>query len=351
MSVFDVSFPIEADVMTVGLDWLVWLLVGALGGLIALLSAVAVTNAYRRQHRAPRAAAGRREPARAGEGGYGSDGVAATTRLPRGSTVVGYVTVARGAGDDQEGESAAAIASTCEHAGWQLVEVVRDSDTGPSLDRPCLRHALERISGGEAQGLVVSDLQRVSRSIVDLGALMTWFRVADATLIALDLDLDTSSPGGSSRRLDFDRVERSGSPAYRQRHPARPGQRSRRRPPERPAGGQPAAGARRAHHGDAGSQHDVERDCRAAQRRGRTDAARREEMAPVEHFGSPRLPATERARSPPVPESASEAVTSRTRESCDRWNARTFYRSRTLRLTRAPPLLAALRRACLVSLL
>ena len=196
MSVFDVSFPIEADVMTVGLDWLVWLLVGALGGLIALLSAVAVTNAYRRQHRAPRAAAGRREPARAGEGGYGSDGVAATTRLPRGSTVVGYVTVARGAGDDQEGESAAAIASTCEHAGWQLVEVVRDSDTGPSLDRPCLRHALERISGGEAQGLVVSDLQRVSRSIVDLGALMTWFRVADATLIALDLDLDTSTPEG-----------------------------------------------------------------------------------------------------------------------------------------------------------
>jgi hypothetical protein len=37
---------IEADVMTVGFDWLLWLLVGALGGLLALLSAVAVANSY-----------------------------------------------------------------------------------------------------------------------------------------------------------------------------------------------------------------------------------------------------------------------------------------------------------------
>jgi hypothetical protein len=41
-----VSFAIEADVMTVGFDWLLWLLVGALGGLLALLSAVAVANSY-----------------------------------------------------------------------------------------------------------------------------------------------------------------------------------------------------------------------------------------------------------------------------------------------------------------
>ena len=348
---FDVSFPIEADVMTVGLDWLVWLLVGALGGLIALLSAVAVTNAYRRQHRAPRAAAGRREPARAGEGGYGSAGVAATTRLPRGSTVVGYVTVATGAGDDQEGESASAIESTCERAGWQLVEVVRDSDTGPSLDRPCLRHALERICGGEAQGLVVSDLQRVSRSIVDLGALMTWFRGADATLIALDLDLDTSTPEG--RHVASTLIALSARDHQRIASGTRRGLAKGRavgRPSGRPAVSQQPELVERI---TAMRAANMTLSAIAAQLNAEGVPTLRggKNMAPVEHSGSPRLPATEPARSPPVPESASEAVTSRTRESSDRWNARTFYRSRTLRATRAPPLLAALRRACLVSLL
>jgi hypothetical protein len=43
--------------MTVGFDWLLWLLVGALGGLLALLSAVAVANSYRQRHRTPRGGA------------------------------------------------------------------------------------------------------------------------------------------------------------------------------------------------------------------------------------------------------------------------------------------------------
>jgi DNA invertase Pin-like site-specific DNA recombinase len=195
-SKFDVSFAIVADAMTVGVGWLVWLLVGALGGLVTLLSAVAIGTSCRRRHRLRPTAAGDREQARAGQRVGGSAGVAVRSRLPRGSAVIGYVIIASGAGDDQEGESTSAIESICERARWELVEVVRDRHSGPSLDRPCLRHALERISRGEAQGLVVMDLQLMSRSIVDLGALMAWFRDADATLIALDLDLDTSTPEG-----------------------------------------------------------------------------------------------------------------------------------------------------------
>jgi DNA invertase Pin-like site-specific DNA recombinase len=42
----------------------------------------------------------------------------------------------------------------------------------------------------------VTDIERLSRSIVDLGALMAWFRDAAATLVVLDLDLDTSTPEG-----------------------------------------------------------------------------------------------------------------------------------------------------------
>ena len=55
---------------------------------------------------------------------------------------------------------------------------------------------MEQIAEGKARGLVVSDLRRLSRSIVDLGRLMEWFRDAGAGLIALDLGVDTSTPAG-----------------------------------------------------------------------------------------------------------------------------------------------------------
>jgi DNA invertase Pin-like site-specific DNA recombinase len=110
--------------------------------------------------------------------------------------LIGYLTVETDPDAGEGDESAAAIEAACERYGWNLLEVVRDPDQGPTLDRSGLRSALERISAGQAQGLVVSDLEPLSRSIVDLGALMAWFRDAHATFIALDLDIDTSTPEG-----------------------------------------------------------------------------------------------------------------------------------------------------------
>jgi DNA invertase Pin-like site-specific DNA recombinase len=90
-----------------------------------------------------------------------------------------------------------AIRDECERRGWTLVEVVRDEGaSAKSLDRPGLRSSLERIAAGEASGLLASKLDRLSRSVVDFGVLLEWFTAADATLIALDLGLDTSTPGG-----------------------------------------------------------------------------------------------------------------------------------------------------------
>ena len=77
-----------------------------------------------------------------------------------------------------------------------LFEIVQDHQNGKTLDRPGLKYALERIAEGQARGLVVSDLQRLTRSPHDLGVLMAWFRDANARLVALDLDLDTSTPEG-----------------------------------------------------------------------------------------------------------------------------------------------------------
>jgi DNA invertase Pin-like site-specific DNA recombinase len=93
---------------------------------------------------------------------------------------------------------ATAICGECERRGWALLEtIVDEGESGGSLDRPGLERALEAIAHGDASGLVVAKLDRLSRSVVDFARLVEWFeREADATLVALDLGVDTSSPGG-----------------------------------------------------------------------------------------------------------------------------------------------------------
>jgi DNA invertase Pin-like site-specific DNA recombinase len=178
--------------MSAGLDWAVWFLVGALGGLVTIVFAVAIRSAYRRGSGASPEPLERAVPSPSAiETSVPSSG------LPPGSSLIGYVATPRvPAGDDDSSEAAGAIEDACARAAWKLVEIVQDRDDGPCLGRPGLRFALERISAGGAQGLIVRDLDRFSRSIVDLGTLLAWFRDADAALIALDPALDTSTPEG-----------------------------------------------------------------------------------------------------------------------------------------------------------
>jgi DNA invertase Pin-like site-specific DNA recombinase len=116
--------------------------------------------------------------------------------VAQGDRVIGYVTTSTDAWSDADEGSAAAIEATCEDSAWNLLEIVCDRENGRTLDRPGLSYALERIAEGRARGLVISELGRLSHSPADVRALMAWFRDADATLVALDLDLDTSTPQG-----------------------------------------------------------------------------------------------------------------------------------------------------------
>jgi DNA invertase Pin-like site-specific DNA recombinase len=110
--------------------------------------------------------------------------------------IIGYLTV-HDATPRARTDAAATIQRACELSHWQLVEVVTERDSGRrSLDRPGLRYALDRIAAGDAGALVVSELMRLVRSQVDLACLMEWFRERNATLIALDLDIDTSNAAG-----------------------------------------------------------------------------------------------------------------------------------------------------------
>jgi DNA invertase Pin-like site-specific DNA recombinase len=133
----------------------------------------------------------------AGPGGdAAADGAPSLSKVPSGRAVIGYVTVSPDSSSADAVRSSEAIQATCERSQWNLLEVVADRENGRVLERPGLVYALRRIAEGYASGLVISDLQRLSRSIVDLGALMAWFRHANATLIALDLGIDTSTPEG-----------------------------------------------------------------------------------------------------------------------------------------------------------
>jgi DNA invertase Pin-like site-specific DNA recombinase len=116
------------------------------------------------------------------------------SRLAEGEAVIGYV--AADANPAREQQAFMEIEGLCEQAGWTLEEIIREREMGRMPDRPGLRRALEYIAAGQARGMVVTDAHSVTDSLADLGALLEWFRDADAAFIALDLDLDTTTPSG-----------------------------------------------------------------------------------------------------------------------------------------------------------
>ena len=119
-----------------------------------------------------------------------------SSKLAAGKRVIGYVTLSADAPREDADAPTQVIGEACEHAGWDLVDLVTDRDQGRGLVRPGLTFALQQIAEGKADGLVVRDLRRLSRSIVELGTLMEWFRDAGAALVAIDLGIDSSSPVG-----------------------------------------------------------------------------------------------------------------------------------------------------------
>jgi len=78
-----------------------------------------------------------------------------------------------------------------------LVDMVTDEgESGKSLDRPGLKSVLERIADREVDGLVAAKLDRISRSVRDFADLLEWFSAIGASLVAVDVGVDTSTPGG-----------------------------------------------------------------------------------------------------------------------------------------------------------
>ena len=84
----------------------------------------------------------------------------------------------------------------------EIVKWFSDLDiSGKSLDRPGIREALDLVRSGKADGIVVSKLDRLTRSVADLNALICEAQGENPdkpnwNLVALDLGLDLLSTNG-----------------------------------------------------------------------------------------------------------------------------------------------------------
>jgi DNA invertase Pin-like site-specific DNA recombinase len=93
-----------------------------------------------------------------------------------------------------------AIERSAKRLGLELVEVVREREPekGKALDRAGLSYLIERVAAGDASCLVVGSLERLSRSVAELGTIVQWLERNGVRLVAVDLDLDTASSAGRS---------------------------------------------------------------------------------------------------------------------------------------------------------
>jgi DNA invertase Pin-like site-specific DNA recombinase len=80
--------------------------------------------------------------------------------------------------------------------GWMLTRIEEDVLSGRTLRRPGLQRALEACRTGEAAGIVVAKLDRLSRSLVDFAGLLEDAQSKGFNVVALDLGVDLSTPSG-----------------------------------------------------------------------------------------------------------------------------------------------------------
>lgn len=115
--------------------------------------------------------------------------------------LIGYVRVAprENPGDRPSLDAQRAqLHEAVEAAGDTLVGVEEDIRSGRSLRRPGLRAAVAACRSGEADGIIVARLDRLTYSLADLAELVRTAVAEDYTIISLAPAVDLSSDGGRS---------------------------------------------------------------------------------------------------------------------------------------------------------
>ena len=88
------------------------------------------------------------------------------------------------------------IKAYCELYDLELVDVfIDDGYSGKTLDRPALQRLIKRLENGEAEGVVIAKLDRLTRSVADMGVLLE--RVfKDKELFSVSENVSTRTPSG-----------------------------------------------------------------------------------------------------------------------------------------------------------
>ena len=114
--------------------------------------------------------------------------------------VLGYLRVSTNEQADSGAGVAAqrsAILAEAERRGWGEVTFIEDLGySGKDMHRPGVQAALDALRTHRADVLVVSRLDRLSRSLLDFAQLMQVSTREKWSLVALDLGVDTSSISG-----------------------------------------------------------------------------------------------------------------------------------------------------------
>ena len=89
------------------------------------------------------------------------------------------------------------IAAYCTARGWTLVETVTDAGvSGGTLQRPGLSRVLEQVRRGDVDVVCVLKLDRLTRSVRDLGDLLETFDAADVAFASVTDSFDTTCANG-----------------------------------------------------------------------------------------------------------------------------------------------------------
>ncbi len=92
----------------------------------------------------------------------------------------------------------AAIAVACDERGWDLVGVEEDVRSGRTRRRPGLRQALAACRAGQAEGVIVASLDRLTYDVADLAEFVGEAVRDGFAIVALSPEVDLDSDRGAT---------------------------------------------------------------------------------------------------------------------------------------------------------
>lgn len=90
----------------------------------------------------------------------------------------------------------AALEAAARKRGWELLRIEEDVRSGRTLRRPGLRAALAACRAGEAEGVAVARLDRLTYSLVDLAEIVREAVDGGFTIVSLEPEVDLAADGG-----------------------------------------------------------------------------------------------------------------------------------------------------------